>query len=181
MSDTTKFYVVAAIAVVAIIGAYFYPKFPAILSGSTAGSTFGSAKFAGIAVNLAAPGANATSSSLYNNDSGDRYISSIKAGCEGVGSSNTAYSGAGLAALTLSVATSSTAAPATNGNAIKVGGGTVTLGTSTPFFAVSTSTIGTSGGIPAFYFVWNTGTYLTFTTNATNTALCTFGVDYFAS
>lgn len=155
-----------------------------IQQGSPAGSTFGTAKFAGVAVNLASPGANGTSTSILNGDASDRYISSIKAGCQGVGSSNTAYVGGGLASLQLTVATSTTAAPATNSNTNSVGGGAVVISTSTAVFGISTSTIAgnsTSPGITKVYFVWASNSYLTFTTNATNTAACTFGVDYFGA
>ena len=84
-----------------------------------------------------------------------------------------------MASLQLTVATSSTAAPATNGNTNSVGGGAVTIGTSTATYVVSTSTVAV--GTANTYAIWLAGSYLTFTTNATNTAVCTFGVDYIAS
>lgn len=154
---------------------------------SASSASINIARFAGTAgISLASPGttgatgANGTSTSILNPDATDRYISSIKAGCEVVGASRTAYSGTGLASLTLSVATSSTSGPSSNaGNSNVVGGGTVVIGTSTAQYAVSTSTIGT--GSPNIYAVWASGSYLTFTTNATNTATCTFGADYFQS
>lgn len=163
----------------AIYGAYQFPQVSQLAGTSAQGSTFNTAKFAGIATNLAAPGANATSSSILNTDANDRYITSIKAGCENVGTSKTAYTGAGLASLQLTVATSSSSAPATNGNTNSVGGGAVTIGTSTTSYVVSTSTA--SVGTSNIYAVWLAGSYLTFTTNATNTAVCTFGAEYIAS
>lgn len=146
------------------------------------GGTTSTAHFYSVATLLASPGANATSSSIFNPTGSDLYISSIKAGCELVGTSQTAYSGIGLAALTVFAATSSTLNPSSNAfNANKVGGGNITIGTSTAFFAISTSTIGGANGSPNPYTVWPAASYLTFTTNATNTAQCTFGVDAFSS
>ncbi len=186
MTTTTKNILALVIGAVIAGGVYGGYKFlfsasPQQTAGtSPQGATFTSAKFAGVAVNLAAPGANATSSSILNTDQNDRYVTAIKAGCEGVGSSNTAYSGAGLAALTLKTATSSTAAPLTNTNTNLVGGSSLTLPTSTAFTNVASSTSGVGTNNAAFQ-VWASGSYLTFTTNATNTAQCTFGADYFGS
>lgn len=183
----TTFQKIACVLVGAVIAVGVYGGYVQLFGGngqtavgtSAQGTTFGTAKFAGVAANLSAPGANATSSSILNTDANDRYITSIKVGCEGVGTSQTAFTGAGLSALTLSVATSSTAAPATNGNANVVGGGAITISTSTAQFAISSSTSPT--GNSKVYFIWAAGSYLTFTTNATNTALCTFGSEYIPS
>ncbi len=154
------------------------------LAGSPAGTTFSNAKFAGVAINLASPGANGTSTSVLNTDAGDRYINTIKVGCEGVGTSRTAYSGTGLDVLTLRIATSSTSAPAANNNANPVGGGPLTVATSSTYFMEASTTASTAVpnvGTSAISNIWATGSYLTFTANATNTAACTVGVDYFAS
>ncbi len=157
------------------IGAYYYPQSTSV-GASAQGSTGQSASQYNVyGVNLAAAGANATSSSVYNGSGQDLYITAIKAGCETVGTSRTAYTGAGLAALTVSVATSSAAHPASNSNTNIVGGGAFTLATSTAQFAFSTSTA--LGGSSSIYNVWAAGSYMTFTVNATNTAVCTFGVD----
>lgn len=180
--------VLAVVVAGAIYGAYLYPKaLPPLAGAAPAGSTDFTPTWAAVAgVNLATPGTlgaiggNGTSSSVLNSSTNDYYISTIKVGCEGVGASNTAYSGGGLAALTLSVATSSTPGPASNGNASVVGGGTLTIGTSTSQFGMSSSTLPAAGN-PKGYLIWGAGTYLTFTTNATNTAVCTFGADYFSS
>lgn len=178
-------FVVAAVLALVLIGGYYYPAAPAQIAPvmyagtSPQGATFNTAHFGGIAAILAAPGVNATSSSVLNTSSSDYYVTSIKIGCEGVGTSQTAYTGTGLAALTLKVATSSTAAPATNGNTNLVGGGSITIATSTTNFTLSTSTA--AGGSTNVYTIWPAGAYLTFTTNATNTASCTFGADYFSS
>lgn len=163
--------VVAAIA----IGAYFYPQIVAFGTPSTAGSSFSSAKFAGITAALSAPGANATSSSVLNTDATDRYVTGFRLGCQGIGTSKTAYTGAGLAALNVSVGTSSTAAPATLAPFVYVAQN-FTIPTTTPDNAVATSSGATSPLGEAA--LWRSGEYMTFATNATNTAACTFGVDY---
>ena len=187
MTTTSKsllaFAVVGAIAgLVAFFG--FSPFGKTIIEQfgtTTQGGTTSTAHYYSVAVNLANPGSNATSSSILNSSPNDYYVSSIKAGCESVGTSQTAYTGTGLAALTLKVATSSTPAPATNGNTNTVGGATaITIGTSTSNFAVSSSTI-SAAGTPQPFVVWAAGSYMTFTTNATNTAMCTFGVEAFSS
>lgn len=172
--------VLAAVIALAIVGAYQYPKTEVITSTSPQGGTTTTAHFYSVAVNLATPGANATSSSVFNSSSNDYYVSSIKGGCENIGTSKTAYTGTGLAALTLSVATSSTAAPIGNANANIVGNTTITIGTSTSQFAVSSSTLA-SLGTPSPSIIWGAGTYMTFTFNATNTAACTVGVEAFSS
>lgn len=172
-----------------IWGAYQYPK-AALLAGSSAGTTFNTAKIAAVAVNLASVGANGTSTSILNSDAFDRYVTGVRTACVGVGTSKTAYSGAGLAALTLSIGTSSTAAPAAVPTNLVAS--PLTIATSTGYFAVSSSTVGNlattsvSGavgitGITSDNFVWLTGSYITFATNATNTATCVFGVDYMGS
>lgn len=168
---------------VAIYGAYQYPLQLAV-GTSTAGSTFGTAKYAGIAINLGAPGANATSSSVLNTDANDRYVTAIKAGCEVLGTSRTAYTGTNLAALTISIATSSTAAPAANANTNIVGTTALTIATSTGNFVTASSTASTGASAPgstAVSNIWLAGSYMTFTANATNTGVCTVGVDYIGS
>lgn len=150
-----------------------------IYGTSAQGSTgFTSRQFSVYGVNLGAPGVNATSSSILNNTGDDVYITAVKVGCEGVGTSKAAYSGGGLAKLLLSVATTSTAAPAAQSAAL-VGGTTFTIATSSTNFTYATST--SSWGAATTTNIWAAGSYLTFTTNATNTAVCTFGVDGFTS
>ena len=152
------------------------------LGATTQGSTFSNAKQGSVVVSLANPGANATSSSVLNPSTSDWYITAVKAACEGVGSSNTAYSGAGLAALTLKIATTSTAAPAANGNTNLVGTAALTIATTTAQFVISSSTAGIGlGNTTSISNIWAAGSYETFTFNATNTAACTVGLDYFSS
>lgn len=167
----------------------FSPFHDAVMSvgGTSASSTnLNTAKFAGIAgINLAsagtagATGANGTSTSILNPSATDVYVTSIKAGCQGVGTSKTAYTGTGLLALTLSVSTTSTAGPTAVGTNL-VAGAALTLGTSTTQFVIASTTAAAPGNA-AISVVWPAGSYLTFQTNATNTAMCTFGADYIVS
>lgn len=182
---TTKIIAAIVIALVVaggVLGGYLYllskPQ-PQLASATPQGGTTSSALFYSVAANLGAPGANATSSTVFNLSGSDLYITSVTAGCENVGTSQTAYTGAPLSALTLSVATSSTAAPATNSNTNLVGGGTITIGTSTTQYTIASTTA--TIGSPKVYNLWAAGSALDFTTNATNTAQCTFGVNAFSS
>lgn len=169
----------AAIVVVGVMaaGGYLYPKFNLSL-GSSAGATFNTAKYAGVVANLATPGANGTSTSIRNTDSGNRYVTGLRYGCSGIGTSQTAYTGAGLASLQLTVGTTTTAAPAVipaspflvaNALVIATSSVNTAAGSSTPTVALGNATI------------WPAGSYMTFWVNATNTAACTFGVDYIGS
>lgn len=177
--NTNNFIVGIIVSVIAVLGVLAYTSSnQASVTTSPSGSTFQTAKTALVAINLASPGANGTSTSLYNGDSNDRFITSTLVGCEGVGTSKTAYSGTGLASLTLTMATSSASAPATNTNSNILP--VVTISTSTPNFVNASSTAGTPG-TSNVYSIWATGSYLTVTSNATNTALCTAGVSYFGS
>lgn len=165
------------VVIIAVIGAYYFPKVVTTAGTSPSGSTFSSAKFAAVAINLANPGANGTSTSILNTDANDRYVSAFKVGCEAVGSSKTAYTGAGLAALLISVGTTTTAAPASFTSFAAVATN-FTLGTSSTNLLVASSTLLTGTENAA---IWPTNTYMTFYFNATNTAVCSVGVDYFAS
>lgn len=144
-----------------------------VVETSPTGATFNSAKVAAI---VAAPAtASATTTSILNSDANDRYITSTFAYCGGLGSSQTAYTGAGLANLTLKAATTSTAAPAalTNTNLVM----NVNIATTTP----NTSAVATSTFVSAINQRWAAGSYLTFEFNATNTAACTVGANYIPS
>lgn len=163
-----------------LIGYALHPDAPVTNFGtSTAGSTFTTAKLPAVAINLVNPGANGTSTSILNNTGQAQYISSIKAFCTGVGTSQSANVGAGLLALTLSVGTTSTAAPAVIPTNL-VGNNAITIATSSSYFSLSSSTSAFPGNGTGFN-VWGNGSYLTFWFNATNTAACTVGVDTLSS
>lgn len=180
MSSTTKVFL-GAVAIAAILGAFaFFGLTPfkqvvtKLIGTTTQGGTGSTARqYTVYGVNLAAPGASATTSSIYNGSGNDLFITHLIVGCEGVGTSKTAYTGAGLASLTVTAATSSSATALT-GNA--VGGAAITIATSTNTFVFASTTASGSGASSAKgYDIWPASTYLVFNTNATNTAVCTFG------
>lgn len=179
--------VAAALGALAFFGLTPYGKtvIRETIGSSSAGTTFNTAKFAAISVNLATAGANATSSSILNGDSNDRFITAVKAGCQGVGSSQTVAVGAGLASLTFKVATSAAATPTGLSNTNLVGQMAFTIGTSTANFVMASSTAAGQNGIAAgnglVNNIWASGSYLTFFFTATNTATCVLGVDYMGS
>lgn len=155
-----------------------------VASASPVNTTFNTAKFAGI-VSVPATGT-ATSSSILNSDSNDRYVTNVRVGCASIGTSLTAYSGAALATLTLTVGTTSSSAPANVSLWSTVA--KFVVPTSSPAFVLSTTTTPVAAGgagagtaTTTMALVWNAGTYMTFAWNATNTAACTVGVDYLGS
>lgn len=166
------------IGVVALIGSYYYPKVLNNVGASPSGSTFGDAKTASVVISLASPGANGTSTSILNTDTNDRYVTSWHTACENMGTSKTAYTGAGLANLQESVGTTTTAAPATFISFSAIASG-FNLATGTTNMLVSSSTLATATSSLAI--VWPANTYMTFSFNATNTAVCTTGVNYIGS
>lgn len=166
--------VVVVVILVGIVGGYFFPlSVPQVtVQGSNAvGTTFNTAKVA--AINIAPATAAATSSSILNTDTTDRIIMDSFAACTGFGTSNTAYTGTGLASLLIRMATTSTSAPAnlTNTNYAA----NLTIATTT---AVGYTASSTEGILTGYSRIWPTGTYLTIQPNATNTAACTVGVHY---
>lgn len=188
--ETKHIVLLVAVVLIAVGGVAFVTQNEDAQDGSgssTAGATFNSAKVAAVAVAPATPGTGATSTSVYNSDASDRYITGLRVGCSSIGTSLTAYTGAGLANLTLTIATSSTNAPATNSNTAHIFP-TLNIATTTGFFTVSSTTgayattslsgaIGYTGST-SFRNLWTAGSYVSFFFNATNTAACTVGVDY---
>lgn len=139
---------------------------------SPVGTTFTTAKVAQINITPSTPAG--TSTGMLNTDSSDRYISSMYGACSGVGTSFTAYTGAGLTSLgfTVTGATSTTQAPNTISNTNTF---VMKVATTTPdSYASTTSSTDLSR-------VWASGTYYNFAFNATNTAACTVGVHYIGS
>lgn len=164
--------IVAAVVLAGTIyGAYQYPQ-NQLLAGSAVGTTFSTAKVA--QVNISPATQSATSSSVLNTDASDRFLEgNYFSSCTGVGTSQTNLTGTGLAALTISMATTSVSSLGSQGNTQL---GVVTVSTSTAFSNNASTTINTD-----YRGDWASGTYLTFTFNATNTAACTVGVHYHAS
>lgn len=172
--------ILAALGICAvIIGGYFYPIYDMSERplASATGTSFGTMKFSGKVISLASAGANGTSTSLYNSDSFTRYVTTVHTTCTDVGTSKTAYTGAGLANLTLRVSTSSTEAPATNSNGNWLAA--INVATSSAYYQLASSTPGIATS--SAWALWSSGSYMTFTFNATNTAACTVGVEYIGS
>lgn len=145
---------------------------PVATGASSTGAEFSTAK---IAATVFAPATgSATSTSILNTDANDRYVTNAFSYCGSVGTSFTPYTGAGLAALQFTAATSSTDSPATLSNTNLTM--SVTVATSSVDSSNATSTYGT-----AFWQRWAAGSYMTFVSNATNTAVCTVGVGYIPS
>lgn len=119
----------------------------------------------------------ATTTSLYNGDSVDRIIQDVTYSCSGIGTSRTAYTGAALAALVFTAATTSTANPASIVTTNAVLNTTVATSSAELYIASTTPGLTTS----AFVRRWAAGSYLTFAANATNTAACTIGVHTISS
>ncbi len=180
MQKTTAFLwiVVAALAGL-IVGHSFWSTQQHLAGTSPSGSTFASAKFAAVAINVANTGANGTSTSILNTDTNDRYVSAFKLGCSGIGNPLTAYTGAGLASWKVQIGTTSTAAPVSFSSNIAISNTGFVIGTSTTNIMIASSTllIATS----SYATLWPANTYMTFFFNATTTGTCSIGLDYFGS
>lgn len=173
--------IILGLVCVCILGiAVYLVKSPTqdVAGSSPVGSSFSTAKFYGVTVNLATPGVYGTSTSILNTDSQDRYVSALKVGCQGVGQSKTPYTGAGNVNLQIIAGTTTTAAPATSTLAQSLAMN-FTIATGLPTAFVSSSTLQTATSTNAT--VWAANTYMTFFFTATNTAVCTVGVDAFGS
>jgi hypothetical protein len=165
--------VVVVLAFIAYIGVK-YPEAPQPVAGSPVGSTFSTAKIA--AVDITPSTVAATSSSLLNTDTSDRYIKSIEIGCEGVG----ATLGITLAQWKLEASTSTV--PGVSYNANSNLAENVNLSTTSPLYYTASSTVSSGTGTGgAGLFIWPAGTYLNVGFNATNTAACVVSTSYLAS
>lgn len=150
-------------------------------AGSSAvGTTNSTARIATIVMSPTAPGA--TTTSILNGDANDRVIQAATYACTGVGNVLTAYTGAGLTSLgwVITAATTSTAAPASLGNTNYVFDTTNGIPTTTPALSYLASTTPGLTAANTGNRVWPAGSYLTFSSNATTTAICTVGVPYLA-
>ncbi len=144
---------------------------------SPSGSTFSTRKQAAIVVNLASPGANGTSTSVTNTDANQRYVTGYEYGCNGVGTSYTAYTGTALASLQMTIGTTSTANSVTIPSVNPVANVAI-IGTSSVYTANASTSVTTANPLAAR---WDPGVAMTFWFNATNTAVCTVSVDYLGS
>jgi len=142
--------------------------------GSAVGATFNSAKIAEVIIAPAT--GSATSSAILNSDASDRIIESATYNCSGVGTSFTAYTGAGLQALTLRAATSTSASVIPSGTNLVMG---ATVATSTPNQYEASTTPGLTSTVANR--IWAANSNLVFFFNATNTASCEVKVNYMGS
>ncbi len=156
--------------VLSVIG-IFTPASTAVtqlVSGSSAGSTFNTAKTAAI---VFAPTSNtASTTSVYNGDSSDRIIKDAHITCTGANftASNS------LAQVTFSAATTAVSSLGLQRNPNPALSTTVATSASDVYVASSTQNTNARR--------WASGSYLTFLTNATSTGLsCVVGVDYIAT
>lgn len=211
MTTTTKAIIAAVLAVLIIGGVYYEVKLltaPAQLaSASPAGATFTTLKQAAVSFAPSTPGA--TSTSLLNSTGNDLYIATNFVYCENATSTFTPYTGTGLAAngWTIQGATTSTSgAPASqatlglnffmndkiatgtniaggapfSGGVIVLASSTLNASSSNQASAALTANYNNAGA-NGWQYVWPSGTYITFWSNATTTAQCTVGVTYFSS
>lgn len=174
MNQTLQNFLGAAVAglLAAVVVLHFAPvqtvTNTVTTAGSSAGTTFNTAKTAAI---VFAPVSNAASStSVYNGDSSDRIIKDAHITC--TGANFTAANS--IAQVTFQAATTSGTTQGVAGNprlALST-----TVATSAAEVYVATSSMNTIARR------WNSGSYLTFNTNATSTGLsCVVGVDYIAT
>lgn len=169
----------AAVIIGALLGSAAFAGYSPFLKTviNQFGTTSGSATTQHIAEFAFNPTtASATSTSVLNADGQDRVVRGVDVACSGVGTSKTAYTGAGLATLTFTAATSSTASPAALSNTNYTLN--VTVPTSTTDVYVSTSTSSGVNSATGNSMRWQSGSYMTVASNATNTAACIVSVSY---
>lgn len=178
-------YIIYTIAGVIVAGAIFvlgYESHQTSLAGAVSpnGTTNSITRSAYITFQPAT--GTATTTSILNPVGNDVIIKTADEVCTGIGSSQAAYSGGGLLSngLVITAATTSTANPPTlsalNTNYILDTGNVITTTTPALFYS-STSTPGLIG-LNATNRIWAANSYLTFSSNATNTMSCTVGVSY---
>ena len=109
--------------------------------------------------------------------------SQFQLSCTGVGTSQTAYTGTGLASVTIKLATTSTSYSSNTPTSNTLVSNTnlavsTTLATSSAITTIASTTqaVGGASGVSQLLLG---GSYATFFTNATNTAVCNIGVQAF--
>lgn len=174
MNTTALKYIAGIIVVLAIIGAYVYPKSTTTTVVRGVSGTAVTNSSARIATITMAPLLDAgTSTTILNTDGTDRAITSSVAYCTSVGTSRTYLTGAtGLSNLIVNMSTSSSASGNAGSNTNYASSLTIATTSVTAYTASSTE------GATIYGRIWPTGTYLALTFNATNTAACTVGVYY---
>lgn len=166
-------YIVGALVVAAIAGAYLFPHAVPSFGNAAAGSTFSSAKVA--AININPQNRTSTSTSIYNGDASDRIITDAFVTCTGL-TNMFGATDAGVINFQWGAATSSVAAPTNSilNNALSAMNITVATSSADGYTATTTYT-------SAFARRWAAGSHLIFQTNATSSsASCQAGVHYLA-
>lgn len=163
------------VAVIAI-GAYFFPKSVSPL-GSNGGTNTSAKQLEAVSWDLST----GTSTSVFIPTT--MTASQFQLSCTGVGTSKTAYTGTGLASVTLKAATTSTShtvdTPTSNtsvSNTNLVISTTFATSSAIATIASTTQSVGGTAGVSQLLLG---GSYITFFTNATNTAVCNIGVQAF--
>lgn len=154
-----------------LIGHSFWGQTKLTVGTNAVGTIATTAKEATIIYSLASQ--SSTSTSILNTDSTDRIILATYQSCQNLGSSFSPVTGSGITNLIIQAATTSTAAPVLLGNSNLIMSSIVAT-TTTSFELVSTSTTASS----EISRIWASNSYLTFNTNATNTAICLVGARY---
>jgi len=160
------------VVLIVAIGGYIYPQAQSLVQGiSTSGSNFNGPSDATAVTSLLT----STSTSIQNTGGNDRAITSDHAFCQSVGTSNGYLTGGGIASLTLQAATTSVANQGLQGNTNYVFNTTIATTSGLAAYYVASST----EPIPSYIGrIWPAGSWLTFNTNATNTAACSFSVHF---
>lgn len=126
-----------------------------------------------------------TSTSVQNNTGVDVVATELQYYCTGLGTSLLAYTGTGIASVTLKAATTSTTrvgntaasnTAVSNTNTIV----STTIATSSVTTVVASTTPAIAGNVPLNDII-PAGSFITFFTNATNTAVCNIGVQIIGS
>lgn len=177
MTNSTKLISVAVVALVVgvVLGLQFAPKQETVGAVSATGTTNTTAKVFSKVMSLSS--SSATTTSIYNGTGIDYAVKDSFAFCNTVATSKTAYTGAGLANLIITGATTSSAISSNLADANTNYGTNLTIGTSTVDSYASSTAETTPNGTGR---IFPSGTYYTFSSNATNTASCTVGVDVMA-
>ena len=173
--------IVALVIVAAIaVGGYFFPRaVPQAVSslGSNSGTNTLAKQLEAVSWNLST----GTSTSVYVPE--NMTAARFQLSCTGVGTSKTAYTGAGLASVTLKVATTSSShtsdTPTSNttvSNTNLVVSTVLATSTAIRTIASTTQSVGGKAGVSQLL---RAGSYVTFFTDATNTAVCNIGVQAF--
>jgi hypothetical protein len=170
-------FICGLVVLIAIIGAYSYPKFPAnVFKSGSVGDINSSPRMVQVSLDLSTttpttPTSLATST-MYNGDGRDRIITSVEFFVTNIGSSSS--NGTGNVVWNWKLSTSSGMYVASSGNYLL----NTTVATATPILATgASSTPGIVGSASTndYARVWAAGSYLNLYINGTSTGAVTGG------